>query len=77
MIEEPVSANGDQPGDGVGSSVVRVAMAERIHERELGQLLRQACITATASEQVGVGAPGREVVPGPELSLVREDRLEL
>lgn len=77
MVEEPVSSNGDQPGDRVGSSVVRLATAQCIQERELGQLLRQACITATPSEQVGVHAPGRDVVPRPELALVGEDRLEL
>jgi hypothetical protein len=77
MVEEPVSPDGDEPGDRVGSSVIRFAMADGVNEGQLGELLCQTCFSAAPSEQIGVDTPGRDVVPLSELPFVGKDRVEL
>jgi hypothetical protein len=77
VVEEPVPSDRDEPGDRIRAAVIRVPMAECVEKGQLGQLLGQAPVPAAAPEEVGVDAASRDVIPRPESSLVREDRLEL
>src|SRR5437763_4322260 len=73
MIREPMSRNGDDPCRGLGTSCEARLARDRLGEGLLGQLFGESSIGVDSSDEVGVNARHRVVVPGAEGSLGRED----
>jgi hypothetical protein len=73
VVREAMPRDGDDPGGGLGTTGEARLARDRLCKGLLGQLLGQGRIRVNPSEEVGVDPWHRDVVPGAEGSLGRED----
>jgi hypothetical protein len=73
VIREAMPRDGNDPGGGLGTTGEARLARDRFGERLLGQLLSECRIRVDTGKEVGVDARHRDVVPGAERGVGRED----
>ena len=72
MVRQLVPGDRAQPRDRVGPAIERLPVADRLHERLLGDFLRHLDVATASSEQVAVDPTDGVVVPGTERDGIAE-----